>query len=70
MPLNTTGIASVSGSIPSPSHPALENSFRFPRVELNTVGENRTEQPLAPAFNTSSRSTAVTIHDIPSMENT
>eukprot|EP00066_Takifugu_rubripes_P027255 XP_011616521.1 PREDICTED: noncompact myelin-associated protein [Takifugu rubripes] len=65
MPLNTMGITSVSGSIANSSHPALESRFRLPRVELNSVEENRPEH-----FSTTSGSTAVTIHDIPSMENT
>ncbi|CAG10452.1 unnamed protein product [Tetraodon nigroviridis] len=42
VPLNTMGIPSVSGSIAN--SPALENSFQFPRVDLNSVEENRTEQ--------------------------
>nr|XP_046269799.1 noncompact myelin-associated protein isoform X2 [Scatophagus argus] len=64
MPLSAMGVASVSGSIAN-SDPASENSFQLPRVELNSMEENRMER-----FSTTSGSTAVTIHDIPSMENT
>ncbi|XP_076605462.1 noncompact myelin-associated protein [Chaetodon auriga] len=64
MPLSTMGVNSVSGSIPS-SNPAADNGFRLPRVELNSVEENHIEQ-----FSTTSGSTAVTIHDTPSLENT
>lgn len=64
VPLNTMGITSVSSSIANLS-PVSESSFRLPRVELNSVEENHTEQ-----FSTTSGSTAVTMHDIPSMANT
>lgn len=64
MPLSHVGIASVSGSIAN-SNPNSENSFQLPRAELNSVEENRIEQ-----FSITSGSTAVTIHDIPSLENT
>lgn len=64
MPLSNIGVASVSGSIAN-LNPTSENSFRLPRVELNSVEENHIEQ-----FSTTSGSTAVTIHDVPSLENT
>ncbi|KAM9340948.1 noncompact myelin-associated protein [Symphorus nematophorus] len=64
MPLSPVGVSSVSGSITN-SNPASENGFRLPRAELNSVEENHIEQ-----FSTNSGSTAVTIHDVPSLENT
>ncbi|XP_070835880.1 noncompact myelin-associated protein [Chaetodon trifascialis] len=64
MPLSTMGVTSVSGSVPN-SNPAADNGVRLPRVELNSVEENHIEQ-----FSTTSGSTAVTIHDTPSLENT
>lgn len=64
MPLSAMGVSSVSGSIAN-SNPASENGFQLPRVELNSEGEHHIEQ-----FSTNSGSTAVTIHDIPSLENT
>ncbi|TMS21078.1 noncompact myelin-associated protein [Larimichthys crocea] len=64
MPLSPMGVSSVSGSMAN-SNPALENGFRLPRVELNSVEENHIEQS-----STNSGSTAVTIHDLPSLENT
>ncbi|XP_041810169.1 noncompact myelin-associated protein [Chelmon rostratus] len=64
MPLSTMGVTSVSGSIGN-SNPPPENGFRLPRVELNSVEENHIEQS-----STTSGSTAVTIHDAPSLGNT
>ncbi|XP_073339274.1 noncompact myelin-associated protein [Pagrus major] len=64
MPLSTVGVNSVSGSMAN-SNPASEDSFRLPMVELSSVEENHIEQ-----FSTNSGSTAVTIHDVPSLENT
>uniref|UniRef100_A0A3Q1FZL3 Si:dkey-221l4.10 n=1 Tax=Acanthochromis polyacanthus TaxID=80966 RepID=A0A3Q1FZL3_9TELE len=64
IPLSTTGINSVSGSITN-SNPALENGFHLPRAELSSVEENHLEQ-----FSTTSGSTVVTIHDNPSFGNT
>lgn len=64
MPLNDMRVSSVSGSMAN-SNPAFENSFYLPRAELGSVEENHVEQ-----FSTNSGSTAVTIHDIPRLENT
>lgn len=64
VPLNTVGVTSVSGSIPLASL-ATENSFRMPRAELSSLEEQHMEQA-----STNSGSTAVTIHDHPSLENT
>ncbi|KAM9355643.1 noncompact myelin-associated protein isoform 1-T3 [Pholidichthys leucotaenia] len=64
MPLHPVGVTSVSGSFTN-SNPDSENSFRLPRVELSSVEGNHIEQ-----FSTNSGSTVVTIHDIPSIENT
>ncbi|AWP16394.1 putative noncompact myelin-associated protein [Scophthalmus maximus] len=64
MPLSPMGIDSVSGGVAN-SNPALENGFRLPRAELNSVEGNHIEQ-----FSTTSGSTVVTIHDTPSLGNT
>ncbi|KAM3595398.1 uncharacterized protein V6R79_022866 [Siganus canaliculatus] len=61
MPMSTVGVNSVSGSISNSNVPS-ESSFQ---VGLNSMEENRIEQ-----FSTNSGSTAVTIHDLPSLENT
>lgn len=64
VPLRTMGIASVSGSI-SNTTPTSQISFWLPRAELNSVEEGHMEQ-----FSTTIGSTAVTIHEVPSVENT
>ncbi|XP_074548569.1 noncompact myelin-associated protein [Halichoeres trimaculatus] len=64
MPLTPIGVNSVSGSIPS-SNPAPQNGFQLPRAELSSLEEIQIEQN-----STNSGSTAVTIHDTPSLENT
>uniref|UniRef100_A0A3Q0R4R1 Si:dkey-221l4.10 n=1 Tax=Amphilophus citrinellus TaxID=61819 RepID=A0A3Q0R4R1_AMPCI len=64
LPLTQMGISSVSGSITN-SNPASEHSFQLTRAELNGVEENQIER-----ISTNSGSTAVTIHDNPSVENT
>ncbi|XP_078133685.1 noncompact myelin-associated protein [Sander vitreus] len=64
MPLSTMGVNSVSGSI-SNLNPASENGFQLPRMELISVEGNHIEQ-----CSTISESTAITIHNSPSMRNT
>ncbi|XP_032356616.1 noncompact myelin-associated protein [Etheostoma spectabile] len=64
IPLSTMGINSVSGSI-SNSNPASENGFQLPRVELTSVEGNHIEES-----STISDSTAITIHESPSVTNT
>lgn len=64
VPLSDMQVASVSGSMAN-SNPAFENSFYLPRAELSSVEGNHVKQ-----FSTNSGSTAVTIHDIPRLENT
>ncbi|XP_029982273.1 noncompact myelin-associated protein [Sphaeramia orbicularis] len=64
VPLSPIGISSVSGSVAN-SNPASENGFQLPRVELSSMEGNHIEQ-----FSTTSGSTVVTIHDIPSLGNT
>ncbi|CAN9502060.1 unnamed protein product [Ophioblennius macclurei] len=62
--LTTMGVSSVSGSIRL-AHPTPENGFRLPRAELSSVEDQHLEQA-----STNSSSTAVTIHEHPSLENT
>ncbi|XP_041667914.1 noncompact myelin-associated protein [Cheilinus undulatus] len=64
MPLSPIGVQSVSGNIPILT-PSSENGFQLPRAELSSLEENQIEQ-----FSTNSGSTAVTIHDVPSLGNT
>lgn len=64
VPMNDLWIPSVSGAMGN-SNPAFESTFHLPRAELSSVEENRLEQ-----FSTNSGSTAVTIHDVPPLENT
>lgn len=64
VPLTHQGISTVSGGI-SDSNPASEVSFRLPRAELSSTEENLPEE-----FSTTSGSTAATVHEAPSVENT
>ncbi|XP_034531722.1 noncompact myelin-associated protein [Notolabrus celidotus] len=64
IPMSPIGVNSVTGSIPS-SSPVPDNGFRLPRAELSSLEENHIEQN-----STNSGSTAVTIHETPSLENT
>lgn len=64
VPMNDLWVPSVSGGMGN-SNPAFENTVQLPRAELSSVEENRLEQ-----FSTNSGSTAVTIHDVPPLENT
>ncbi|XP_060918628.1 noncompact myelin-associated protein [Labrus mixtus] len=64
IPLSPLGVHSVSGSIPNLT-PASENGFQLPRVELSSLEQNHIEQS-----STNSGSTAVTIHEAPTLDNT
>ncbi|XP_037602765.1 noncompact myelin-associated protein [Sebastes umbrosus] len=64
MPLTPVGVTSVSGNLFS-LNPASENGFQLPRAELSSAEGSQIEQ-----FSTTSGSTAITIHDSPSIENT
>ena len=58
------GVTSVSSGLNN-SNLISGRSFRLPRAELSSVDDTHIEQ-----FSTISGSTAVTIHDIRSVENT
>uniref|UniRef100_A0A1A8IHJ9 Uncharacterized protein n=1 Tax=Nothobranchius kuhntae TaxID=321403 RepID=A0A1A8IHJ9_NOTKU len=67
VPLNIFGVSSISGSVTN-STPVSDITIQLPRVELSSVEGNHIEQ-----FSTTSdysESTVVTIHDVPSVENT
>ncbi|KAK7142291.1 hypothetical protein R3I94_011842 [Phoxinus phoxinus] len=64
MVMSNVGANSVSGSF-AQSNASLDNGFRIPRVELGNVERSNGEH-----FSTNSGSTIVTIHDMPSVDNT
>ncbi|XP_056094866.1 noncompact myelin-associated protein [Rhinichthys klamathensis goyatoka] len=64
MPMSNVGANSLSGSF-AQSNASSDNGFRIPRVELGNVERSNGEH-----FSTNSGSTIVTIHDMPSIDNT
>ncbi|XP_051503201.1 noncompact myelin-associated protein [Myxocyprinus asiaticus] len=63
MAMSNMGANSISGSVQSTTF--LENGFRIPRVDLGNMERSNGEH-----FSTNSGSTIVTIHDMPSVDNT
>lgn len=64
--MSNLGPSSANGSImQSNSNTPSENGFRIPRVDLSNM-----EQINGEHFSTTSGSTVVTIHDVPSVDNT
>ncbi|XP_077095813.1 noncompact myelin-associated protein [Siphateles boraxobius] len=64
MAMSNVGANSASGSF-AHSNASSDNGFRIPRVELGNVERSNGEH-----FSTNSGSTTVTIHDMPSVDNT
>lgn len=64
LPLTPMGLNSVSSSI-TDLNPASESGFRLPRAEISSIDGNHIEES-----STHSGSTAVTIHEHPSIGNT
>ncbi|XP_073683584.1 noncompact myelin-associated protein [Garra rufa] len=62
--MSNVGANSISGSFPQ-SNASSENGYRIPRVDLANVDRSNGEH-----FSTNSGSTIVTIHDMPSIDNT
>ncbi|XP_056333154.1 noncompact myelin-associated protein [Danio aesculapii] len=64
LPMSNVGTSSASGSFIQ-SNASSENGFRIPRVDLGNIDHSNGEH-----FSTNSGSTIVTIHDMPSVDNT
>lgn len=62
--MSNVGVSSVTGSFVQ-SNASTENGYRIPRVDLANVDRSNGEH-----FSTNSGSSIVTIHDMPSVDNT
>ncbi|KAI2654378.1 hypothetical protein H4Q32_011088 [Labeo rohita] len=62
--MSNVGASSVSGSFVQSNTPS-ENGYRIPRVDLANMDRSNGEH-----FSTNSGSTIVTIHEMPSVDNT